>query len=113
MSPQEQPEIPAHTKWGIRISTVIILLISAMIIKNCVGSIMYAVSTEKEQQNLYYELGSTHGMQKAQGMTKPAEPETENLLLKKRYRKGYRDGWDSVQTTKKAQPSSELPKKDQ
>ncbi len=31
---------------------------------------------------------------------KPAEPETENLLLRKLYRKGYRNGWDSVQSEK-------------
>jgi hypothetical protein len=46
-------------------------------------------------------------MQKAQGKEKATEPETENLLLKKLYRKGYRDGWDSVQPAKKAQTSSE------
>ncbi len=112
MTPQEQPQIPAHTKWGIRISTVIILLISAMIIKNSGGSIIYGVSTEQEQQNIYYELGYTHGMQKAQGMTKPAEPETENLLLKKLYRKGYRDGWDSVQPGKESQTIPEPGPKD-
>lgn len=103
MSTEEKPEIPPHTKWGIRVSTVIILLISVMIIKNCVGSIMYGVSTEQDQQNQFYELGYSHGMQKAQGMERPAEPETKNLLLKKLYRKGYRDGWDSVQPGKEAQ----------
>ena len=84
MSTQEKPEIPTHTKWGIRVTTVIILIITVMIIKNCVGSIMYGVSTEQEQQNQYYELGYSHGMQKAQGMKKSEEPETENLLLKKK-----------------------------
>ena len=113
MVTKQQPEIPPHTKWGIRVTTVIILIISAMIIKNCLGSIIYGVSTEQEQQNQYYELGYTHGMQKAQGMPKPSEPETENLLLKKLYRKGYRDGWDSAQPAKKIQTSSELPQKDQ
>ena len=113
MTPQEQPEIPTHTKWGIRVTTVIILLISAMLIKNCVGSIMYGVSTEQEQQNQYYELGYSHGMQKAQGMERPAEPETKNLLLKKLYSKGYRDGWDSVQPGKESQTIPEPGPKDQ
>ena len=68
---------------------------------------MYGVSTEQEQQKQYYEIGYSHGRQKAQGMDKPAELETENLLLKKLYRKGYRDGWDNAQPAKKAQTSSD------
>ena len=98
---EEKPEIPLHTKWGIRITAVIILLLSAMIIKNCVGSLMYGVSTEQEQQSEYYELGYSHGANKAQGFESAPEPETKNLLLRKLYRKGYRDGWDSVQSDKK------------
>ena len=113
MTTQEKPEIPPHTKWGIRVTTVIILLISAMIIKNCVGSIMYGVSTEQEQQKQYYELGYSHGRQKAQGMERPAEPATANLLLKKLYRKGYRDGWDSIQPGKEPQTIPEPAPKDQ
>ena len=73
---------------------------------------MYGISTEQELQKQYYEIGYSHGIQKAQGMDKPAEPETENLLLRKLYRKGYRDGWDSVQPAKKAQTSSEQPSTD-
>ena len=110
MTTQEKPEIPPHTKWGIRVTAVIILLLTVMIIKNCVGSFMYGVSTEQELQKQYYELGYTHGMQKAKGMEKPTEPETENLLLRKLYRKGYRDGWDSVQPAEKIQISSDQPK---
>ena len=98
----EKPEIPTHTKWGIRVTGVIILLITVMIIKNCMGSFIYGVSTEKEPQKEYYELGYSHGRQKAQGLEQPREPDTENSLLRKLYRKGYRDGWDSVQAGKKA-----------
>ena len=113
MTKQENPEIPPHTKWGIRVTTVIILLIIVMIIKNCVGSFMYGVSTEEKLQNEYYDLGYSHGLQKAKGFEKPVEPETDNLLLKKLYRKGYRDGWDSFQPVEKTQTDSEPPKTDQ
>ena len=112
MTTQEKPGIPSHTKWGIRGTAVILLLLTAMIIKNCMGSFMYGISTEQELQKQYYEIGYSHGIQKAQGMDKPAEPETENLLLRKLYRKGYRDGWDSAQPAKKAQTSSEQPSTD-
>ena len=112
MTEQDKPEIPPHTKWGIRITAVIILLIIVMIIKNCVGSFMYGISTEEKLQKESYELGYSHGLLKAQGMEKPVEPETENLLLRKLYRRGYREGWDSYQPTKKAQTLSEPSKTD-
>ena len=103
MEKKEKTEIPLYTKWGIRITTVVILLLAALIIKNCLGSFMYGVGTEQELQKQFYELGYSHGRQKAQGLTKVDEPETDNLLLRKLYRKGYRDGWDS------AKPVSETP----
>ena len=109
---KEKPEIPPHTKWGIRITAVIILLITVTVIKNCIGSFMYGVSTEQEQQKAYYELGYSHGLQKARGLEKALEPETENLLLRKLYRKGYRDGWDSGQSSKKID-SAGPPEKEQ
>ena len=107
----KKPEIPAHTKWGIRVTTVIIILLSVMIIKNCVGSVFYGVSTEKEMQVQFYELGYSHGMQKARGLDLPPEPEIDNLLLRKEYRKGYRNGWDSVQSERKKPAAPEKPKK--
>jgi len=107
MTDTKKPEIPPHTKWGIRVTTVIILLISVMIIKNCMGSFIYGVSTEQDQQKQYYEIGYSHGIQKAKGNENPVEPKTDNPLLRKMYRKGYRDGWDSFQATKEEQTSSE------
>lgn len=97
MTEAQKPEIPLHTKWGIRISGVVILLITVLIIRNCIGSFMYGTSTDQGQQNQFYELGYSHGIRKAQGLGKPSPPETKNLLLQKMYRKGFRDGWDSVQ----------------
>jgi hypothetical protein len=102
----KKPEIPSHTKWGIRVTTVIIILISIMIIKNCVGSVFYGVTTEKKLQVQYYELGYSHGMQKARGMDIPPDPDIDNLLLKKEYRKGFRNGWDSMQAERKATAES-------
>ena len=109
---KEKPEIPPHTKWGIRITAVIILLISIMIIKNCMGSFRYGVSTEAKLQKQFYELGYSHGQQKVQGLEQATEPETENLLLRKLYRKGYRDGWDNAQSGKKEKDTNERPRTD-
>jgi hypothetical protein len=110
---KEKPEIPQHTKWGIRVTAVIILLITIMIIKNCMGAFMYGVSTEQELQKQFYELGYSSGLQKTQGLELSPAPETENLLLRKLYRKGYRDGWDTAQANKKARDSAAPPKTDQ
>lgn len=100
MNSEKKPEIPLHTKWGIRVTAVIILLITVTIVRNCIGSFMYGVSTEQVQQKEFYELGYSHGIQKAKGLKQAPEPQTENLLLRKLYRKGYRDGWDSIQAGK-------------
>ena len=97
MTTETKPDIPLHTKWGFRITAIIILLIAGMVVKNCLGSFRYGISTEQAQQKQYYDLGYAHGVQRARGMPKVAEPKTDNLLLRKLYRKGYRDGWDSVQ----------------
>jgi len=101
MRNKEETEIPLYTKWGIRVTGVIIILITVMLIRNCVGSFIYGVSTEQEEQKVYYELGYSHGVRKAQGLGESPEPETANPLLRKLYRKGYRDGWDSMQLRKK------------
>jgi hypothetical protein len=98
MTQPEKPEIPLHTKWGIRVTAIIILFLSVLIIKNCMGSIRYGVSTEQELQKQFYDLGYSHGIQKARGLPETEKPETENLLLKKLYKKGYREGWDWAQS---------------
>ena len=95
-STKKKPEIPPHTKWGIRVTLVILLLLTGMIIKNCMGSFMYGETTGQNLMKEYYELGYSHGVRKAQGLEAPSKPETDNLLLRKFYTKGYRDGWDSV-----------------
>lgn len=110
---EEKPKIPPHTKWGIRITVIIILLITLTVFKNCIGSFRYGISTKQEQQKIYYELGYSHGREKAQGLEQISEPKTENLLLRKLYRKGFRDGWDSIQSEKKDTPEGKPPKTDQ
>jgi hypothetical protein len=111
MNVDKKPEIPLYTKWGIRISAMMILLILVMVVKNCVGSIRYGLLTEQDLQKQYYELGFGHGVEKAQGQGEAmAPPETENLLLRKRYNKGFRDGWDSEQPRKKAADQAASPK---
>jgi len=113
MNVDKKPEIPLYTKWGIRISAVIILLILVMVVKNCVGSIRYGLFTEQEQQKEYYELGYGHGMKKAQGQGEELlPPETENLLLRKLYHKGFRDGWDSGRPSEKAAGEAAFPETD-
>lgn len=113
MNVDKKPEIPLYTKWGIRISAVIILLILVLVVKNCVGSIRYGLFTEQKLQKEYYELGFGHGVKKAQGQAEELlPPETENLLLRKLYHKGFRDGWDSGQLPEKDAGKAASPETD-
>ncbi len=107
---KKKSEIPPQTKWGIRVTVVVLLLIMIMIIKNCMGSFMYGDSTRQELQKQYYELGYSNGVRKAQGLAPVPEPETENLFLRKLYIKGYRDGWDSARENRQTEPDKLKPK---
>ncbi len=93
------PDIPTHTKIGIRVTVILIIILSVMILKNCVGSFFYGTRTGNKIQQQYYDQGYNDGSNKAQGMKVNEEPKTNNPLLRKTYRKGFRDGWDSQKQT--------------
>jgi hypothetical protein len=88
--------IPLYTKIGSRITTILLLLLSFMILKNCIGSVRYGITTSQEEINRYYDQGYMHGSrQHAEG--DPDDAVNDNPLLKKAYRRGFRAGWDTKQ----------------
>ena len=93
------PDIPKHTKIGIRVTAIIIIILTVMILKNCSGSFFYGIRTDNEVQQQYYEKGLADGSQKAQGLDVSDKPQTDNPLLRKTYHKGFREGWDSQKRT--------------
>lgn len=94
----EDKKIPLYTKIGARVTAVIIIILSVVILKNCVSSIIYGTSTDKSAIEYYYTLGYEDGTERARSKTTTAFPDIENPLLKKAYQRGFRAGWDSVKT---------------
>lgn len=88
--------IPLYTKIGGRITIILLLLLSFMLLKNCIGSIRYGTTTSQEEINQYYNKGFLDGsiQDDDEGIE---EVTNENPLLKKAYRRGFRVGWDTRQ----------------
>lgn len=90
-------KIPLYTRLGAKATAILMLILALMILKNCVESFFYGATTDSKTVEYYYELGFTAGEKKAlEGeRNKIEELRHDNLLLKKAYRRGFRDGWDS------------------
>lgn len=90
-------KIPLYTRLGAKITAILMLLLTLMILKNCVESFFYGTTTDSETVEYYYKLGFADGEKKAHEgeQHKIEEPQHDNLLLIKAYRRGFRDGWDS------------------
>jgi hypothetical protein len=97
----ENRPIPLYTKIGGRITIVLLLLLGFMLLRNCMGSVYYGTTTNQEEIQRYYDRGYMQGRRQA-----PDEQEsdvtaaTDNPLLRKAYRRGFRAGWDAVQQEK-------------
>lgn len=88
-------EIPLYTRIGTKITTILLVLLGFMIIKNCAGSIYYGLSTDSDTQEHYYNLGRANGGREARGMKQTPAPAFDNPVLEKAYNKGFQVGWDS------------------
>lgn len=89
-------EIPAYTRIGIKVTAVLMLVLVVMLLKNCIGSIHYGVSTDDDEIQHYYQMGYDDGFQQAQGNEPGKVFQNDNPLLKKTYNRGFRTGWDSA-----------------
>lgn len=90
-------KLPLHTRIGGRITLVLILVIGFMLMRNCAGSIFYGTRTEQADIDSWYQQGVDDGkVQAGRDSTEFDQPQTDNPLLLKTYRKGFRDGWDQA-----------------
>lgn len=89
----QQPSIPLYTKIGGRITMIIALLLTVLIVKRCAGSIYYGAVTPQSEIEKLYNSGYRDGSGQASDIPAPS-PAFDNPLLKKSYQKGFRDGWD-------------------
>jgi hypothetical protein len=97
----ENRPIPLYTKIGGRITILLLLLLGFMLLRNCVASIYYGTTTNQEEIQRYYERGYAQGnRQTPDEQTPDATAATDNPLLRKAYRRGFRAGWDALQQKK-------------
>ena len=90
--------IPQYTKIGIRITAIIMAVLLFLMLKNCAYSLYYGSATSQEEINQAYDLGFQTGRsQRRTDEGKISAYDNKNMLLKKMYQKGFRDGWDQEQ----------------
>jgi hypothetical protein len=92
---QRESKLPYHRRFGLRLLQVLIIILCLILVKRCVN-IYYENRVIDEQVKVeYFERGYANGMKKSTGLPLNPEPHFENYALKKAYRDGYRQGWDS------------------
>lgn len=100
---QKEKKIPFHTRFGLRLLQVLLIVLALLLVKRCVN--IYHDNKESDEQVKieYFEKGFSSGFNKAQGLQDIEEPQFRNYALKKAYRDGYRQGWDKGRESSKQQ----------
>jgi hypothetical protein len=91
---QKEEKIPFHTRFGLRLLQVLLIVFALLLVKRCVDIYHDNKLTGEQIKIEYFEKGYAGGMKKAQGLPVDPEPQFKNYALKKAYRDGYRQGWD-------------------
>lgn len=91
---QKEEKIPYHTRFGLRLLQVLLVVLSLVLVRRCVYIYQDNKLTGEQIKIEYFEKGYTGGMKKAQELQQDPEPQFKNYALKKAYRDGYRQGWD-------------------
>ena len=92
---QRDNKLPFHRRFGLRLLQVLIIILCLVLVNRCVN-IYYENRVVDEQVKVeFFERGYANGMKKSSGLAVGLEPQFYNYTLKKSYRDGYRQGWDS------------------
>lgn len=94
---QKEEKIPFHTRFGLRLLQVLLIIFALLLIKRCVNIYHDNKTTNEQIKVEYFDKGYASGFKKARGLTEDPEPQFKNYALKKAYRDGYRQGWDKGQ----------------
>jgi hypothetical protein len=94
MDENKEKSVPRHTKVGWVAAWLVMLVLLAMILRNCATAIIYGSSTEKAAVAYSQARGEKAG--KADLAAAPQARELANPVLRKAYNKGYRDGLDAA-----------------
>jgi len=91
---QKEEKVPFHTRFGLRLLQVLLVVFALLLVKRCVDIYHDNKLTDEQVKIEYFEKGYAGGMKKAQGLPEDQEPQFKNYALEKAYRDGYRQGWD-------------------
>ncbi|MCK4837898.1 MAG: hypothetical protein KAS94_03795 [Desulfobulbaceae bacterium] len=89
-SEQKTKPIPSYTKVGWVVAWIVMIVLIAMISRNCVLSVKYGRQTEMGLVNSTYQAGIADGKLDKE-FSLPADVRG-NPVLRKAYTKGYREG---------------------
>ena len=89
----DESVVPTYTKIGIRVTLIVMLILTVLLLKNCVTSVRYGLTTGEEAITQAYEQGVDDG--RSLDRDKAATVKFDNPVLTKTYLKGFREGWDS------------------
>jgi hypothetical protein len=89
----QSEKISTQRKYGLRLLQILIILVAFFLVRNCIFTLSSDIPSE-QLLNQYYEMGYEAGKTKALGSYPVAEPSFSGPLLKKKYRDGFRNGWD-------------------
>jgi hypothetical protein len=89
----QNEKISPQRKYGLRFLQVLIILVAFFLVRNCIFTLSSDIPSE-QLLNQYYEMGYEAGKIKALGSNPVKEPSFSDHLLKKKYRDGFRNGWD-------------------
>ena len=92
---QEENKIPLHSRFGLRLLQVLLIVLSMVLVKRCVDIYYDNRNIEEQIKIEYFEKGFASGMKKSMGLPEDPEPQFKNYAYKKAYQDGYRQGWDS------------------
>jgi hypothetical protein len=92
MNENKEKSVPLYTKLGWAAAWLVMLLLLAMILRNCATAIIYGRTTAKAAVAYSHARGEKAGESGRE--PEPRARERENPVLGKAYNKGYRDGLD-------------------
>ena len=98
---QKEEKIPFHRHFGLRLLQVMLIVLSMLLVKRCVNIYHENKITDQQIKIEYFEKGFDSGTKKSMGLPQNPEPQFKNYALKKAYRDGYRQGWDTARENKK------------
>ena len=89
---EPQVPVPLYAKIGWVVAWLLMVLIAAMILRNCATSLIYGSKTAQQEVDAQYQFGLKDGSS-GTGPNLSGEGGS-NPVLRKAYNKGYRDGID-------------------